>query len=385
MELGDYASVGRWLGRLAPSTADVNLRIFRMWVNWVRVNGVKFADMDPNGLVEYQQGSENSGKYEILDSLVIPWIQSKDGTHTYLGKCMGTVRSFFLHNRAELPKDTSFRIRPSKPRVAGDLSIEEVRKVILSSNPLYQAVFTCMFMGGMDLASFEYWNRSGYDSLMEQLSEYKEGSVKSVKVGVPGRKASKNIKNFYTFIGRDAVDKILNYLPSRGEGDAIFLTKYGKGVTKNAVYLYWYRHVKKLGLISEDRESGERTGKNPHELRDVFRSRWRISGVDVEIAEFFMGHDIDKLGYDKSPEYYPEWFEDKYNDAQPWLNILSEDPQKVSRREVDTQRKRIMELEAVIESFQSHQNEDVELLKTQIKRLEKQFDILRKYIEKTQV
>ena len=367
MELKEYPSVERWLDRLAPSTADVNLRIFRMWVSWVRVNGSKFAEMSPDEWVEYQKSADNGSVYDVLDTLVGPYISQKEGTHSYLGKTIGTLRSFFLHNRAELPSDVGFKIRPSKAKVLGSLTIEEIMKVIYSSNPLYQAVFTSMFMGGMDEASFVYWNLNGYNSLMKQLGEYKNGNRMGIKVDIPGRKASKNIENFYTFIGRDAIDMILNYLPLRDPKDnpdeeAIFLTKQGGPVTKNAVYQYWYSHVKKLGLLPEDREHGERTGKNPHEMRDVFRSRWRISGVDVEVAEFFLGHDIDKLGYDKSPDYFPEWYEDQYNIAQPWLNILSEDPQKVSRREVDTQRTRIQELETQIERLGAGQGSKIDEL-----------------------
>ena len=50
---------------------------------------------------------------------------------------------------------------------------------------------------------------------------------------------------------------------------------------------------------------------------------------DREVAEFLMGHDIDKLGYDKSPWEYPEWFEEQYSTPMPWVKMLTNDPEKV--------------------------------------------------------
>lgn len=36
-----------------------------------------------------------------------------------------------------------------------------------------------------------------------------------------------------------------------------------------------------------------------------------------------IGHAIDKLGYDKSPQVYPEHFRVEYGKVEPMLNIFS--------------------------------------------------------------
>ncbi|MDG6939015.1 MAG: hypothetical protein JRN39_01240 [Nitrososphaerota archaeon] len=49
-----------------------------------------------------------------------------------------------------------------------------------------------------------------------------------------------------------------------------------------------------------------------HEFRDTFRTTCKVAGVDGAVAEFLIGHGIDKLGYDKSPWVYPEHFRKQY-------------------------------------------------------------------------
>jgi len=57
-----------------------------------------------------------------------------------------------------------------------------------------------------------------------------------------------------------------------------------------------------------------------HEFRDTFKTTCKVAGVDGAIAEFFIGHKIDPLGYDKSPWAYPEHFREQYLLAEPYLS-----------------------------------------------------------------
>ncbi|MGD0804039.1 MAG: hypothetical protein ABSA11_08215 [Candidatus Bathyarchaeia archaeon] len=88
-----------------------------------------------------------------------------------------------------------------------------------------------------------------------------------------------------------------------------------------------------------------RYGKNPHELRDTFRTRWHKSGADSLAAEFFMGHVVDPLGYNKAMEDI-DYTRREYRKAERWLNVLSEDPSKVDAGEVEDLQAKIRELEA---------------------------------------
>ena len=46
-----------------------------------------------------------------------------------------------------------------------------------------------------------------------------------------------------------------------------------------------------------------------HEVRDTLKSLAHSIGLNDE-AEFFLGHEIDELKYDKSPELFPESWQD---------------------------------------------------------------------------
>ena len=223
--------------------------------------------------------------------------------------------------------------------------------VVGGLNTCYRAVAVIRLQAGMGLKEFGFFNMNGWKSLERQMEERRH----PIRIDLPGRKRRRNILPHYTFIGRNAISALEEYLderpPSPPPKKAIFLNQIGRPVRTYNIQRVWLNHLKRLGLARAEGKPhrGTRYGKNPHELRSLFRSRWRLTGCDVEVAEFFMGHDIDKLGYDKSPKLSPEWFRMQYIKAEPWLNIMSGDREKVSRSELAEERikleRRIEELE----------------------------------------
>ena len=332
-----WKSVERWKSRVSENYGNQGENRLKMFLRYLELNGSRFKGMSPDELVQYQVEAQGNDIYHVLDALQ-DWINSQD--HLRAGSKKGyytSIRSIFLHNRAELPRDPSFIIKSDVPPVRSKLTVDIVKEVILRSTPKYQAIFTIMVMAGLDEASFVYWNEKGYDSLMNQLGNRRHGEP--IKIELPGRKANRNIQNFYTFFGKDAITKLENYMKIRGyEPGRIFKT------SKKAMIKYWTRQLKRLGYIEQKSSyKGNRYGLNLHRLRGIFRSRWRLSGVDVGVAEFFIGHGLDELGYDVSPDLEPEWFMDKYIEAESWLNILSEDPQKVPLKEVTAMRRELQD------------------------------------------
>ncbi len=332
--------VDRWLGRLRPSTAVVSGQLFDAWMRWLRESDCRFSSLSPDELILFQQ--ENPASYELLD-VVQDYIRSKKGRVGYKKRVYSAIRSFFMHNRAELPRDAGFSIQGDKGRVVGNLTVHEFQLVLGSCNPMYRALFLCMFQGGMGVGEALYWNENGLESLQSQLRD----NVHHIKIDLPGRKKMRNIRPFYTFIGKDALEALALWMEKRpNTSEFIFVSNRGKSVTYDLMFLYWIRNLKRLGIIKPDQtgDTGSRYGKNLHELRDLFRSRWQKSGSSQNAAEFFMGHVVDPLEYNKA-------FRDvdyalrEYRKAELWLNILSEDPEKVSRERVNQQDRKIAFLE----------------------------------------
>jgi hypothetical protein len=79
--------------------------------------------------------------------------------------------------------------------------------------------------------------------------------------------------------------------------------------------------AKRAGLITTS--SLNRYRVHPHELRDLFKSLCSLHGVAKVASEYFLGHAIDKSGYDKSPDYDVEFFRSEYRKVEPYINILS--------------------------------------------------------------
>ena len=66
-----------------------------------------------------------------------------------------------------------------------------------------------------------------------------------------------------------------------------------------------------------------------HEVRDTMKSLAHSIGTNDEV-EYFLGHEIEELGYDKSPNQYPDYWRDPYRKLVPFLNVVSNDPAIVS-------------------------------------------------------
>lgn len=365
MNLTDFDSVKRWGSRLKPESFRVALCVFRNWYLWLREDKTKFSDFTPDDLVEYQRNAGNGSQYDILDTAQ-EYIGTLRCRASYKRRILSGIRSFFMHNRAELPRDPSFIIRGDVERVIGRLGVEDIRKIILSCNPMYQAIFLSMFQGGMGIGEFEYWNLNGYESLKQQL----KGDPDMIKVKLPGRKLGRNVRPFYTVIGLDAIDRIKKYLPHRPEDSAIFINQIGKPVSRKAIQQYWIRHLRKLGYVPKVNvgvgrrgDTSKRYGLNVHELRDCFRSQWEKSPAKGSVAEFMMGHQVDPLEYNKA--FRDErWTRREYLKALPMLQIMSSGRPfgRVDEEEVERLRREL-------EEARRGQDDRVAELEDQVKRL----------------
>jgi hypothetical protein len=385
MSLEEYATVRRWTSNLAPSTSKVNLYIMNNWLDWMKENSSKFGDFTPDDFIEFQRNSTRSNEYEILDE-VQAWVIQGKGRAGYKARKYATIRGFFKRNRTPLLSDPDFRIQSDKERVVGNLTVTEVRDIILNSNLSFQAAFLCIFQGGMDTVSFEYWNINGYESLKDQLRHDPD----VIKIALPGRKLARNIMPFYTLIGEDAINALKKHLKTRPQYEwttvkgkrvydeskpltYIFPNAVGKPLNPINLQTYWRNVLKRKGFVepetSEDasERAAVRYGKNIHELRDVFRSQWQKSGERPAqvVAEFLLGHQVDPFTYNKAFRDV-DYVKAEYRKALPMLQVMSSGS-PFGRVEGS----RIMELERRLQEAKNGQNDRVAELETQIAQLSK--------------
>jgi hypothetical protein len=114
------------------------------------------------------------------------------------------VRSFFAHNRAELPGDKTFIIRGKKPPAESRLTITDVTRVINAANLRDRSLLLVRWQGMLDTEGICYVN--------EKLSHHVVSDIKAGKdliaLTIPGRKA--------TYIGRDAIEALKYFNEVRG-------------------------------------------------------------------------------------------------------------------------------------------------------------------------
>jgi len=353
-EVKKYASVAKWLGRLSPSSERVNLIYLRNFMEWVKENGGKFAGMNPDELVKYQKEAGNSERHDVLDLVqgYVLGIGGKIRTSTKK-RAYSTIKSFFMHNRADLPPDGIFKIR-GEPKSVGTLTIEDIKMLYTASNPTYQTIIICLFQSGLGLAEFEYWNLNGLEDLKKQLLN----DSALIRIQLPKRFKTEREEPFSTRLGYDAIQALRRYMELRPKVDekAIFLSQYRTPIKKDDIRKYLSKRCVKLGLITpiKDGYSGHRYGKNPHEMRDVFRSQWERSPAKSSIAEFCMGHKIDPLEYNKAYKD-PAFVDSEYRKAEKFLNILSSQTPYglVDEEQVQSLQDRVKELEKRLEKATS--------------------------------
>jgi len=386
------SSVEMWLSRLGSSGRDC-LAFFTRFFNealianegfrreYQRVLGDGF-EVSPSGLVEFQGLATGRTRFLIGD-LARSYVNGfKDWTIKTKRTRLSYVNSFFLHCHAPLPPDASFKFSNSKASVQSDLPVEDFVTVVQSSNPMYSTIFLMLAQGLLDQKRLCHINTEHAELVVNAITK-NQGIF---RIPLPGRKNNPN--PFFTMLSTnsDWATAFRHYMKvaKHDVRQVLFMNNKGEPVTGENIRRYCNRRAVEKGLIGsftpncpscgretvsrsfrlsrkvrkqgyQCRECGEkifakdlghewklaicrhRSGKHPHEIRDLMSSRWGMSGADRTVREFIMGHTVVKSDPNKYEKikYQHGFAEQEYRKALPYLNVLSEDPDKVSRGQVD--------------------------------------------------
>lgn len=195
----------------------------------------------------------------------------------------------------------------------------------------------------MGLSEFQYFNTHGWKQIKDQLE--KEGPM---KLKLFRRKTSEaRVHAYYTFLGEEGKDAIKRWLRIREskyglpkDDDPIFITiQKRNGVigapSKVTIQHNLIRAMKKAGIVPLNAKGPY--DLHPHELRDMFKSMCTVAGVNAVVSEFFLGHVIDRLGYDKSPKYDEAFVKNEYLKVESKLNLWSQQLKTINREEIRTE------------------------------------------------
>lgn len=389
MSFIDDPCVRRWVKGLAASTVENRLPLMEDFF--------RFIGTRPSEAVDYMR--KHPSDYKYVD-LLHDWV---DG-NKYLSvsskmQRVSTGRGLFLANRAPLPKVWRHRFHSDKEPVICDLSVDDFKKILSSCSLSFRAAFLVQFQSGSGIGELLYINTHHAEQVWNEIMMGK----RIIQLSMPGRKHNRNTRPYYTFIGADAIKALKNLFHSRGwkKDTVLFRNQYRKPITAQNLHTYFRNHAIKLGIIkqftlpcpgcggetvrqrktvdkvrqilyvctscdgefkpsevgvSSNVKGGIRYKMKTHELRDLFRTEWHraqtYAGVDADAGNFFMGHTIDALKYDKIMRDKSYGLE-QYRKALPFLNILSEDPRVVKRSEIES---RLESRDAEIEVLRKEMN-----------------------------
>lgn len=372
-------AIAIWMNRLnAEETKEKFLPLFQKYFAWVKTKGFYKT---PDDMIKHRQEQENTLKeafkhiQPIEDYLKTSNLSQGDIRSTYIA-----IRSFYKHNQAELPKwvikirkDGDLRIStPQEP-----ITLEEMRQLLINAPIREQAIFLISLQAGLDRSTFaKAFNIYAWEQISKQLgADYENWDMTKAPIRINLIRI-KTQEPYYSFISIDALKSLQSWLKVRQTltnktiqaREPIFITKQRTQIRKEQLSIMFNNlairaglEVKKYGKASEVRYRF-----HEHELRDCFKSACTANGVNHVISEFFIGHSIDRLGYDKSPNVYPEVYKQEYKKVEQYLNVISKPQAQVDRlekkleekeKQIAEQAKKMDKLQQDFEKFMDYQQE----------------------------
>jgi len=326
----DERCIREWLGELNPRTALNYGNYFLRYKDWFRAE--RRWSSAKALLDDYGRLRTEKDRFKHVDVLK-EYIRAKGTGSSDKRNTWYAVHSFYSFHRLPLPgvpRNEAARLFRSSEEdrrrslESAPLRLEEAKRLILNSQQPYRAALALVFQGAMGLAEFTQFNTRGWKGVVDRLDE-----PGPLKVDLFREKTSRErAERYYTFLGEDARRLVREWLSMRPKSDvdALFVAYHKQrrmwvpldSVNVGAMVT---RVAKKIGLIKPSEV--DRYHIHAHEFRDLFKSLCALNGVSPVASEFFLGHRIEKMGYDKSPEYDVEWFRREYRKIESQLNIIS--------------------------------------------------------------
>jgi hypothetical protein len=351
-----------WMRRLrSEETKEKFLYLFMNYFEWVRAK--KFFDSPDAMLLHKQKAQTDTDRYYHISLIEDFFAESK--LNAWQKKSTYTaIRSFYKHCKGELPSyPLNFKDKTGmKPIVSQQpITLDEMRQLLIKAKPREQAMFLIQLQSGMDRSTFaEYFNLYSWPQLVKQLGNEDPAfwDLSKAPIQLDLFRVKTHVQ-YYSYLSVDALKALQAWLNVRKtltnkpmqNGEPIFISLQRTPVKKEQLSYLFNQLAISAGL--ESRKYGKaseiRYRFHEHEIRDTFRTACTVSGVAHPVAEFFIGHSIDKLGYDKSPQVYPEHFKNEYSKVEPMLNIFSN--QTVGMKKLEELETKITEKEAVIQSL----------------------------------
>ncbi len=193
-----------WLGRISPRARGGSKSSLVGFLRWLTLRP-EWLGVDPRALLLRQAAANDS--YALLE-LLQEYVNGREDLCANSKAFMyNAVRSFFLHNRLPLPSDRAYRIRASKTPVVSRLTLENVADMARNASLRDRSIILVKWQSLLDNARTMWIGEQGAEQIVKQI----QGKIHPVRLDLAGRKMGLNTRPFFTFIGKDAVDALVEY------------------------------------------------------------------------------------------------------------------------------------------------------------------------------
>lgn len=301
----------RWLGSIVNKNTLYNAKsAFRLYAQYTGMTASQLIDE----AIEDFKRDPRERKDIVLQRLLgfYKWLREEYSKKKTVGKGkvevtqkgisglsaemrVHVIRSFYatfditvrFKGRYKLPKS-----KVENPRIK--FKPEDIWKVKAlvehARTPRDRAIVLFHFQGGLDVSSLCSLNYGDVREGLEKGEHPLKVELMRVKTGV----------EFYTFVGKDAIDALKAYLAdmrSRGvvfeDKTPLFLQERGKGRLKPYNIQTMMKDLAvRAGFVSEGNNGYEFNPLGTHSLRESFGSIMINSGVPDTVVDFWLGHEI---------------------------------------------------------------------------------------------
>ncbi|MBI3859777.1 MAG: tyrosine-type recombinase/integrase [Thaumarchaeota archaeon] len=377
-EFRKVPSVQRMLGKLGSekTKGPWTRRLFR-YEQWLKQRG--YFNSITEALEAYKKADTEDKKYfhvNLIQEFLNSWKADKDTKDSIVT----VLRGFYRKNRAELPREKivySKDMLLNTPSGSEDyVKPEEIWRIINDGRvPVRdKAIISVLLYMGLDESTLAtQFNYYAYPQLVKALGEsFADWEVSRAPIRINLIRPKTSTK-YYNFLPQKGLQFLKDWLNVRKQimGSDIKIRREAGGDVSDPIFISSKRRPIYEALVaSVVRDSSFKAGVqrqtlgtkryriHGHEFRDTFKTTCKFAGMDGAVAEFFIGHSIDKLGYDKSPWAYPDHFREQYSLVEPYLSGEGRQyrVQEEKRRELED---RIKSLESALSRLVAEKGEQV--------------------------
>ncbi|AGK61399.1 Site-specific recombinase XerD [Archaeoglobus sulfaticallidus PM70-1] len=320
MDLEQFEEVEKWLNNVKGGSKPTYRAGLTLFCQWCGLNPAQLLDEaeEDRKKSRRERGKPEARLMEFYNYLINEKKVAKKTATLYFT----AVRSFYKWNGFPLNVKTP-KAAPKKENRKAVITPEIVKKLVDHASTLRdRAIILFLFQGGFDVSTLCSLN---YGDVKNELEAEKIPMMIHVV-------REKEEVEYFTFVGRDAVEVLKAYLNDRrAKGEELkydtplFIKdkakrRKGERISPHHIQNMLRETAIKAGLITkEEMDKVDFNPYRPHALRAAFSSILRLNGFDPVLVDFMMGHSIPYNGAYLIPP--PEKVRQMYAEVEAQLSI----------------------------------------------------------------